>query len=88
MSNEMFAPVQGPAARMICQRCHASFTVRPGRVVGHDRRQGCVRVVCDGVLRVETTVDRQIREAEEQHPDEMARARAWLARYARKAAGK
>ena len=31
----------------------------------------------------ETTVDRQIREAEEQHPEEMAKARAWVERQQR-----
>lgn len=34
-------------------------------------------------MSAETTVDRQVREAEEQHPDEMAKAQAWLDRQQR-----
>lgn len=78
---------QGPVARMICRRCSQSFSVRPGRGIGHNRRQGCVTMPCDGELRAETTFDRQIRETEELYPDEMAKARAWVERQQRKAGG-
>lgn len=42
--------LHGPAARMRCRRCGQIFTVRPGRLIAHDRRQGAVYVHCDGVL--------------------------------------
>lgn len=42
--------IQGPAARMRCRRCHKVFSVRPGRLIAHDRRQGAVYLPCDGEL--------------------------------------
>lgn len=42
--------VQGPAARMQRQRCGRMFTVKPGHVIAHDRRQGAVYVNCTGEL--------------------------------------
>lgn len=43
-------PIQGPAARMRCRRCDQVFTVEPGRMIAHDRRQGAVYIHCDGEL--------------------------------------
>jgi hypothetical protein len=38
---------------MRCQRCGQVFTVKPGHLIAHDRRQGAVYIHCTGVLVVD-----------------------------------
>lgn len=68
--------------------CHADLCGKPDptRWCWPCRIRGQLRDKRAAARRPETTVDKQIREAEEKHPSEMAKARAWLRRQERKAA--
>ena len=50
----------GPVARMRCSRCGQRFWLRPGRLIAHDIRQGCVCVPCDGRLEAVQPTDDEV----------------------------
>lgn len=57
------------------------YRIDRDEVVGQNR----YAMVDEGIMRVETTVDRQVREAEEKYPEEMAEAREWVEQEIKKA---